>query len=809
MITDLKYALRLLLKAPGFSLTAAFSLALGIGLVATQFSLIDGILLRGMPLPEAQHLYHLARQDPHQSSPNAWEVLPHRDYLQLRQRQTVAGDVAATQWLGLNLSGPHRVPSRHTGSLASANLLKVIGAQPILGRWFTEAEDRPGQPLFIVLSHSLWLEAFAGSPAVLGSTVNINGEPGTIIGIMPPKFSFPGYEKLWINLRAVAGDPRDRLVDRVELFTRLKPGVTVEQARAEFDLLAASFVKLWPETNQGYSRMNLLPVAQAYSGGGTQPLLLLMLAMTVFILILACVNVANMLLGRASRRTRELAVRTAVGASRGRLIRQLLLESLLLAVVGCVGGLLVAQYGVDFLQDYLVNQQTVPDWMDFRLDQRVLAVAVVSTLAAGVLAGIMPAWQASRVDPIMALKDDSRAAASLGLGRLARWLIIAQIAFSTMLLVAAGVMSFTVFLSRQANLRYDPDKLLTGRIELQEGTQPTPEARAQFYRRLLDRLHAEPGVDAVAVTSRNFIGPGVPTQMAPEGVVYAHDNDRPTVWLEVVSNDYFRLISAAPVAGRLFDTREQVAQPALSAVVNESLAGKFWPGQDPLGRRFRTSQTKDGWVTVVGVVPDLQMQGIFAAPNQNEAGFYLAQDQMGWGWLDLFIRTKGDPLSLVTPVRQAIAGIDPNQPIHSIGTLTSQTAQAMRGFSMVGMMALVFATISLFLGALGVYGVTSQAVSQRTREFGIRMALGSTVSQLLNLVLRQGGRHIGIGLGLGLGGGFLLTLPMAQIFGGSVANTPAIYLIVTVTIALVGLVALWLPARRATKADPMEALRSE
>ena len=264
-------------------------------------------------------------------------------------------------------------------------------------------------------------------------------------------------------------------------------------------------------------------------------------------------------------------------------------------------------------------------------------------------------------------------------------------------------------------------------------------------------------------------------------MVYAHDNDRPTVWLEVVSNDYFRLISAAPVAGRLFDTREQVPQAAISAVVNESLARKFWPGQDPLGRRFRTSQTKDGWVTVVGVVPDLQMQGIFAAPNLNEAGFYLAQDQMGWGWLDLFIRTKGDPLSLVTPVRQAIAGIDPNQPIHSIGTLTSQTAQAMRGFSMVGMMALAFAAISLFLGALGVYGVTSQAVSQRTREFGIRMALGSTVGQLLNLVLRQGGRHIGIGLGIGLGGGFLLTLPMAQIFGGSVANKPAIYLIVTVT----------------------------
>ncbi len=809
MFSDLKYALRLMLKEPAFSLTAAFSLALGIGLVATQFSLIDGILLRGLPLPEAGQLYHLARQAPHQTSLDAWEVVPHRDYLQLRERQTVAEGIGAAQWLGINLSGPDRVPSRHTGSVASANLLQLLRTQPMLGRWFTEEETRPGQPLFVVLSHSLWQEEFGGLPNALGRTVNVNGEPATIIGIMPAKFSFPGYERLWINLRPAPVDPRERPIDRVELFARLKPGVEPEQALAEFNTIAGSLVKLWPETNQGFERMNLQRFARAYSGNGTQPLLFLMLAMTVFILILACVNVANMLLGRASRRTRELAVRTAVGASRPRLIRQLLMESVLLAGAGCVGGLLVAQYGVDFLQEYLVNQHAVPDWMDFRLDHRVVAVAAGCTLAAGVLAGILPAWRASQVDPNTALKDDSRAAGSVGLGRIARWLIVAQIAFSTMLLVSAGVMSLTVFETRQANLRYDPDKLLTGRIELQEATQPTPEARARFYRRLLDRLSAEPGVETVAVTSRNFIGSGVPTQVAPEGTVYAHENDRPLVWLEVVSNDYFRLISATVLAGRLFDSREQRTDTGYSAVVNESLARKFWPGQDPLGRRFRTNQTKDESVTVVGVVPDLQMQGIFSVRGTNEAGFYLAQDQMGWGWLDIFIRTKGDPLALVPAVRKAIAGIDPNQPIHSIGTLTSQTAQAMRGFSIVGLMALTFAAISLFLGALGVYGVTSQAVSQRTREFGIRLALGSTASGLVQLVLRQGGGHIGLGLGIGLAGGFLLTLPMANIFGGNVSNQPGIYLLVVSIIAIVGLVALWLPARRATRVDPLTALRAE
>lgn len=805
----MRFALRQLTKSPGFTITAVASFALGIGLVATQFSLIDAVLLRGMPLPDAGHLYHIALQTPQTSDSQRWEPLPHRDYLLLRERQTMFESLAATQWLGLNVSGPGRVPSRHTGVLASASLPDVTRLSPMLGRWFTAEEDRPGQPLFIILSHALWQEQFAGSPQVLGSRLNINGEPGTIIGIMPPKFRFPGVGELWINLRANPSDPRERLVERVELFGRLKPDTARATAQAELDGLAAGFAKLWPETNAGYDRMNLQTVANAYAGGGARPMLLLMLAMTVFILLLACVNVATMLMGRAALRTRELAVRAAVGATRRHLVAQLLMESLLLAALGCIGGLLVARTGVDFLQDYLVNQGTVPDWMDFRLDARVLTVTAAATLLAGVLAGIVPAWQCSHLDVNTALKDESRAASGASVGRMARSLVSAQISFSTMLLVAAGVMSLTVYEARQANLRYDPDRLLTGRIELQEGTQPTSADRARFFRRLLERLQAEPGVESVAVTSRNFIGPGVPTQVETEGSTYANVNERPLAWLEVVSNDYFRLVSVTPIAGRLFDSREQNLTAERSVIVNESFAKRFWPGQDALGRRFRTNQTQEQWVSVIGVVPDLQMQGAFDEPGRNEAGFYLAQDQMGWGWLDLFIRTKSDPLQLIEPMRKAIAEIDPEQPIHSVGTLSDQTARAMRGFTIIGILAVVFAIISLFLGAIGVYGVTSQAVNRRTREFGVRMALGSTVGQLLRLVLRQGGRQIGLGLAIGLGSGFLLTRPLEQMFGSSMTNNILIYVGVAVTICVVGLIALWLPARRVARVDPMEALRTE
>ena len=807
-MNDLKFALRQLLRQPAFSLLAAFSLALGIGLVATQFSLIDGILLRGLPVPDAQRLLHVSRLNPQGDQGVPWESVPYRDYLLIREQQTVLETVAAVNPLGFNVTGNERTPAHHLGAKASANLVDVLGVRPQLGRWFEPAEDAPGQPLFVVLSHGLWQEEFAGNPGVLGRALVVNGEAGTIVGVMPPRFTFPTAQRLWTNLRAVPNDPREHLLDRVELIGKLKPGVSLAQASAEFHLLAARLVEQYPDTNRGYERMNVEKFAYAYAGGGTEPILYLMLAMTGFILALACVNVANMLLGRASRRARELAVRAAIGASRWRLTRQLLLEALVLAFVGAGGGLLLARLGVDQLQHQFVERMNVPGWFEFRLDYRVICVAGLVTLVAGVLAGIMPAWQAARVDVNAALKDESRGTSSLSLGRFSRWLVTAQIGFSSMLLVAACVLAWTVHLTRQANVRYEPERLLSGRIELQDTTHPTPAGRARFYQSLIDRLRAEPGVEAVAVTSRDLIGPGVQTRVAPEGVVFAHENNQPQVWLEVVSGDYFGLLGVGPAAGRLFDSRDLGDAPR-TAVVNESFARQFWPDRDPLGQRFRTSQTQDHWVTVVGVVPDLQMQGVFSAPNMNPAGFYLTQDQMGWGWLFLLVRTQGSPLPLADPVRAAVAGLDPDQPVHSIGTLAEHTARQIHGFTIVGVMAGLFALITLFLGAVGVYGVTSFAVGQRTREFGVRLALGATLGGVLRLVLRQGARQIALGLGGGLVAAFLVTRPLQSVFGEELVNSPFIYGLVVTVIAIVGLLALWVPARRAAKIDPMEALRSE
>jgi putative ABC transport system permease protein len=301
---DLRVGLRMLAHRPAFSLMAASSLALGIGLVATQFSLIDGVLLRGLPISGAQRLMHVARAGTDQGGSFTWQSVPYRDYLVLGERQTVFESLAGVNQISLNLSGRGRIPSNHMGALCSANLLDVLGVQPMLGRWFTPEEDRPGRPLLIVLSHAVWQEEFGSDPGVLGQALNVNGEPGTVIGVMAPRFAFPVVQRVWTNLRAAPGDPRLRLVDRVEMVGKLKPGVTRDQARAELDMLAAGLAKMWPETNKGLDRMSVQKFALAYAGGGTQPLLYLMLAMTLFILALACVNVASMLLGRASQRTR-------------------------------------------------------------------------------------------------------------------------------------------------------------------------------------------------------------------------------------------------------------------------------------------------------------------------------------------------------------------------------------------------------------------------------------------------------------------------------------------------------------------------
>ncbi|MBI1176567.1 FtsX-like permease family protein [bacterium] len=807
-MSDFKLAFRQALRMPVFTLTAAFTLALGIGLVCTQYSLIDGILLRGLPLDGSERLMHVSRLNPQTLDPDRWETTPYRDYLIFRDEQKSLESLAAFEGRAFNLSGDGRVPSHLEGAYVTANLADTLSAQPLLGRWFTEGEDQAGQAQFAVLSYAAWQREFGGRPDALGSVIRLNGETATIVGVMPQKFAFPAREEIWVNLRAKPLDPSDKLPDSVEMIGKLKSGTTQSAALADFNLIAKRLEEEFPKSNQGYEHMKVEKFAIAYAGGGTRPLLYLMLAMTGAILALACVNVANMLLGRASRRTRELAVRVAVGAPRRRLVRQLLAEGLVLAFIGAIGGIGLTIFGVHELHVQIIERMDVPGWFAFRVDGPVLGFALLATVAAGLLAGILPAFKAASVDVNIALKDESRGASSFHMGRLSRWLVTAQIGFSSALLVSACVLAGTVYEQRKANLQFDPDHLLVGRIELYDVTHPTAEDRAQFYDKLINRVRAEPGVEAVAVSSRNQIGSGVASHFTPEGATYNHDNEKPIAILDVVSRDYFQLMDVGPISGRLFTSADQLGSP-LAAVINQPFAKKYWPGVDPIGRRFQSDQTDNKWVTVVGVVPDLQMQGIGGAPNDDPSGFYLVENQMGWGWLNLFVRTKGDPLKLVDPVRRAVASVDPDQPIHTINTLEYQTRRQLHGLTVVGGMAVIFAVVAMVLGAVGVYGVTAFSVSRRTREFGVRLALGASVTSLLGLIFRSGIRQIAVGLTAGLLVAYAITRPLVSFMGPNMLNNPWIYLSVSVVLATVAMVAMWIPAQRATRVDPMEALRNE
>jgi putative ABC transport system permease protein len=807
-MNDFKLAFRQALRMPGFTLTAGVTLALGIGLVCTQYSLIDGILLRGLPLEGSQRLMHVSRLNPQTLDPDRWEATPYRDYLVFRDQQQSLDSLAAFEARAFNVSGEGRVPSHMEGAYVTANLAETLSAHPLLGRWFAEGEDHAGQAQLAVLSFAAWQREFGGRPEVLGSSIRLNGEGATIVGVMPQNFSFPNREDIWVNLRTRPLPPDDKKSESVEMIGKLRQGTTAAAARADFNLIAKRLEESFPKTNEGYRHMKVEKFTFAYNGGGTQPILYIMMAMTGAILALACVNVANMLLARASRRTRELAVRVAVGAQRRRLIRQMLAEGMVLAFIGALGGVALAAFGVYELHVQIIERMDVPGWFAFRLDGPVLEFTLLATIATGLLAGVLPAFKAAGVDVNAALKDESRGASSFQMGRLSRWLVTAQIGFSSALLVSACVLAGTVYEQRKANFQFDPKHLLVGRIELYDATHPSPEDRAQFYDKLIQRLQAEPGVGAVAVSSRNQIFPGVPTHTALEGTSYLHESDKPTVRLDVVSRDYFRLLNVGATTGRLFSTEDRINTP-LAGLVNQSFARKYWPGVDPLGRRFQSDQTQEKFITVVGVVPDLQMQGITSSPLDDPAGFYLVEDQMGWGWLNLFVRTQGDPLKMVESVRRAVASVDPDQPIHTIGTLEYQTLRQLHGFSVVGGMSVIFAVVAVVLGAVGVYGVTAFSVGRRTREFGVRLALGATIGSLLGLVFRGGLRQIGTGLAGGLVIAFLMTRPLVAVVGPTLSNNPWIYTSVAGVLSVVALLAMWVPARRASKVDPMIALRSE
>jgi putative ABC transport system permease protein len=799
-MTHLRFAFRLLWKTPGSSAMAICTLALGIGLVTTQFSFINAVMFKGLPFDGAERIYHIHRINPAQQHVRS---TPIKDFLAWQEQQTSFETLAAYSTTALNLSGDGRTPQRYAGAVLTANSLDALRVKPILGRGFLPADGEPGAPQVVLLSSAVWKRDFQSQPDVAGLAVRLDGEPATIIGVMPEVFRFPLQQEIWACLQPRAQEQERANYPSVEVIGRLKEGVRARQANSEFNVIASRLAQKWPE-NESFTRAQVVSyVRHHYDEDGTA-VMLAMLAMAAGVLLIGCTNVATMLLAQAARRTRELAVRAALGATRGRLMAQMLAESTTLAVCGGVGGIVLAYWGASLIR-LAMDKSAMPFWCEVSVDHWVLCGAALVTLLTGVLSGLLPSLQLSQTDVQSALKDEGTAASSLRLGRFNRLLIPAQVAASCALLVLTLLMAQTVANAKQTQLAFDTDGLLSAQLDLFGSRFPTRASYILFFDKLTQKLQALPGVEGATVTSRNPVSMGFWLQPELRGHSGGAERGAPGVMLEVIGDDYFQCIRTPLLQGREFSSADTF-EGELVAIVNASFAERHWPNQSPLGKELKTF-VSDRWATVVGVAPNLGMSG--ALQPVNAPGIYLSQRQLGWGSLAVLARTKGGAQSFVNELSRAVWESAPDLPVHSVSTVEAALADEAQGAQFIAKIFVIFGAMAMFLAAVGVYGVMSFTVAQRTREFGIRFALGAQTSDVLGLLMGQSLRHLLVGLAFGL----LLALGLSRLLGVLLYNVspsdPLVYSLVAAVIALVTLLAAFVPAHRAGRVDPVKALKYE
>jgi putative ABC transport system permease protein len=799
-MNQLRFAFRLLLKSPGSSVIAICTLALGIGLVTTQLSFIKAVMFKGLPFEGADRICHVQRVNPaHQHG----RATPVKDFLAWKEQQTSFETLAAYSSADLNLSGDGRTPRLYSGAVLTANSLEALRVKPMLGRGFLAADDEPGAPQVVLLSSSVWKRDFEAREDVVGLAVRLNGEPATIIGVMPEVFRFPLREELWACLQPRAQEQERASYPTVEVFGRLKDGVRARHADSEFSVIASRLAQKWPE-NEQYPRAQVTPyVRHHYDADGT-PVMIAMLAMAAGVLFIGCTNVATMLLAQAAGRTRELAVRAALGATRGRLVTQMLVESSMLAICGGIGGILLAYWGASLI-GLAMDQSAMPFWCEVSVDYQVLFGAALVTLLTGLLCGLLPSLRLSQTDLQNALKDEGTAASSLRLGRFNRLLIPAQVAASCALLVLTLLMAQTVANAKQARLAFNTDGLLSAKLSLFGSRFPTKQSWVLFFDELTQKLQALPGVEGATTTSRNPVSMGFWIQ--PELRDHSNEARRgaPGVMLEVIGDDYFQFIRAPLLRGRHFSSADTF-ESELVAIVNASFAERHWPNESPLGKQLKTF-VSDRWATVVGVAPNLGMSG--AHQPVDAAGIYFCQRQLGWGSLAVMVRTKGDAQFFANELSRTVWESAPDLPVQSVRTLDADLADQAQGAQFIAKIFVIFGAMAIFLAVVGVYGVMSFAVAQRTREFGVRFALGAQRADVLLLLMGQSMRHLLTGLAAGL----LLALGLSRLLNVLLYNVspsdPLVYSLVAVVIALVTMLAAFVPARRAGNVDPVKALKYE
>jgi putative ABC transport system permease protein len=805
LVKDLRYAWRMLRARPGFTLTAVATLALGIGGSTAIFSLVSAVLLGDLPFRDADRLVMVWEDASFAGFPRN-DVAP-GNFAAFQTQSRVFEGLAATSDVGFNLTGDGE-PLKVVARAVTAEFFPLLGVTPKLGRVFRADEDKPGANHVVVLSHRLWRQRFGGEADAVGRDILLNDEKYTVVGVMPSGFQFmESYVGLWVPAALSPEELTNHGAHYLQVLGRLKPGVTVPRATAEIEAIARRISQDLPEGAREL-RAYALPLREQLVGDARRPLLMLCLAI-VAVLLIACANIAGLLLARAASRGREIALRVALGAERGRIVRQLLTESVLLAGLGAVPGLLVASWSLAFLQ------QLVPAGLDLfvhpTIDPRALLGAVVLSLLTGILFGLAPALQATRGDLNVGLRQGGRTSTQGGHAGLRGALVVAEVAATLVLLLGAGLLGQTLYRMRYVNLGLRPEKLLTLRTTLPEQRYGEIPKRAAFYEGVLERVRHLPGVVSAGYgTSVPLEWKGGTSGFFPEGLVRPEPGLSYDANHRQVSTDFLRALGVPLVRGRPIE-RSDGADSRRVALVNERMARQYWPGVDAVGKRFKLGDPDSDvpWITVVGIVGDVRQMGL-DAPVKAEMYFPYAQATQPWFTpRDLVVRTVAEPMSLVPRIKDEIAQVDPEQAVSNIRTfddiLDEEVMQRRLGATLLG----AFASLALLLAALGIYGTLSYFVVQHTAEIGVRLALGASAGDILRLVLGRGMTLAAIGVGVGLAGGFALTRLISSLLYGVAPTDPTTYLAASGVLTALAFVACYLPARRAMKVDPTIAMRYE